>query len=449
MAKEEHIKILNRGVDAWNQWRIKHPEIAPDLSEALLVGAYLIGADLHRTDLGGAKLDTADLSHANLREAYLRNAELNGAFLIKAELSNADLRNVSLRNGNLKDAKLKNTNLSEANLTEANMIEAKLIEANLTSARLRGAVCRKADFRKAKLNDASLDKAIFCGADFSEANLRGAYLNHTNLNVAKLDNANLDSASLVKANLKGAYLQGTDLSATNLGGADITGAQIGWAKFGNNDLSAIKGLDRVLHRGPSTIGIDTIYRSGGKIPEVFLRGCGVPDGLITFLPSIIGAQQAIQFYSCFISYSHKDEEFARRLHSHLRNSHVRVWFAPEDIKSGEKLYEQIDSAIRYYDKLLIVLSEHSLHSEWVMTEIRRARKAEFESKRRKLFPVRLTSFKKIQEWECFDADSGKDLAVEVREYFIPDFSSWRKPDAFEATFNRLMKDLRPVESSSK
>ena len=48
----------------------------------------------------------------------------------------------------------------------------------------------------------------------------------------------------------------------------------------------------------------------------------------------------------------------------------------------------------------------------------------------------------IREWECFDADHGKDLAVEVREYFIPDFSAWKDNDAFEVAFSRLMKDLR-------
>ena len=44
---------------------------------------------------------------------------------------------------------------------------------------------------------------------------------------------------------------------------------------------------------------------------------------------------------------------------------MRVWFAPEDVKGGEKLHEQIDQAIRRYDKLLLVLSEASMASEWV------------------------------------------------------------------------------------
>ena len=51
---------------------------------------------------------------------------------------------------------------------------------------------------------------------------------------------------------------------------------------------------------------------------------------------------------------------------------------PEDIQGGKKPHEQIDEAIRLYDKLLLVLSPESMNSEWVKTEIRKARKAEIK-----------------------------------------------------------------------
>ena len=83
-----------------------------------------------------------------------------------------------------------------------------------------------------------------------------------------------------------------------------------------------------------------------------------------------------------------------------------------------------------------------MQSDWVATEIRRARKAEERAGGQKLFSIRLCSMKAIQEWECFDADTGKDLAVEVREYHIPDFSEWKNHDALEMAFGGLLKDLR-------
>lgn len=212
--------------------------------------------------------------------------------------------------------------------------------------------------------------------------------------------------------------------------------------FGDNDLGVVTGLELVNHGGPSVIGIDTLYRSGGSIAEGFLRGCGVPDEFITYLPSLISAQQAIQFYSCFISYSHKDEAFAARLHSRMQEAHLRVWFAPEDVKGGQKLLEQIDRAIQTYDRLLLVLSKDSLESEWVMTEIRKARRIEKREHRRKLFPIRLVDMESIQAWDCFDVDTGTDLAIEVRKYYIPDFSAWKDHDLFEVAFDRLLRDLK-------
>jgi hypothetical protein len=80
-----------------------------------------------------------------------------------------------------------------------------------------------------------------------------------------------------------------------------------------------------------------------------------------------------------------------------------------------------------------------------MTEIRKAREAEKRGNRRKLFPFRLADFEQIRKWRCPDADGGKDLAVEVREYFIPDFSNWKDHDSFEKAFERLLRDLREAE----
>jgi len=53
------------------------------------------------------------------------------------------------------------------------------------------------------------------------------------------------------------------------------------------------------------------------------------------------------------------------------------------------------------------LSPNSINSEWVKTEIRKARKRERVEKKRVLFPVRLVSLEGIRDWELFDADEGK------------------------------------------
>ncbi len=62
--------------------------------------------------------------------------------------------------------------------------------------------------------------------------------------------------------------------------------------------------------------------------------------------------------------------------------------------------------------------------------------------RRVLFPVRLVDFEALKSWECFDADTGKDSAREIREYFVPDFSDWKNHDSYQRAFQRLLKDLK-------
>jgi len=59
-----------------------------------------------------------------------------------------------------------------------------------------------------------------------------------------------------------------------------------------------------------------------------------------------------------------------------------------------------------------------------------------------LFPVRLVSFEAIRHWELFDADEGKDLAAEIREYYIPDFSDWKNHDPYAEGLKNLLRDLK-------
>ena len=215
-------------------------------------------------------------------------------------------------------------------------------------------------------------------------------------------------------------------------GTNFSKARIAGTIFMDVDLHIARGLETAIHLGPSSIGVDT----------VFLRGAGVPDEMITYTKSLVG--RPFEHNSCFISYSSKDEEFAEHLYADLQNKGVRCWFAPHDVQGGRKLHEQIDQAIHVHERLLLILSSYSMQSEWVKTEIAKARQREVEEQRQVLFPVRLVPFEAIRGWECFDADTGKDSAREIREYFIPDFSNWKNYDTYQVTFQRLLRDLKPA-----
>ena len=391
MANPEHLAILKQGVGQWNKWMLEHQEVTADLS----------GVRLEEADLSGVWFVRSDLTEADFFKADLR-----GASLVRA-----NLRGARLALANLHDADIKRADLTRANLHGANLANTELFEANLE------------------------------GADLQDANLYHASLFETDLTSADLRGADLSDANLCKANLTGTTLDFVNLAGADLGGTDFTAARVSKTYFTDVDLSTANGLETIEHLGPSTVGIDTIYKSRGKIPEVFLRGCGVPDEFIAYIGSMVG--RPIEFYSCFISYSTRDQEFAERLHADLQAKGVRCWFAPHDIKGGRKIHEQIDEAIRTYDKLLLILSEHSMSSSWVKTEIANAREREEREAKQLLFPITLVAVEEVKQWKLFDADRGVDSAREIREYFLPDFRNWDKDNrAYQAALERLIRDLK-------
>jgi TIR domain-containing protein/pentapeptide repeat protein len=276
--------------------------------------------------------------------------------------------------------------------------------------------------------------------DLSYADLHDAKLGIADLGWTDLKGANLSRAELIGANLSNANLIRSNLSGADISGANLNEANVADTVFADIDLSRVKGLETIKHTGPSPISISTIYRSKGKIPFEFLRGAGVPDNFIEYMHSLTGT--AFEYYSCFISYSSKDQPFAERLHADLQARGVRCWFAPHHGRAGEKLHEQIDQAIRLHEKLLLILSPASIKSEWVTTEIKKAARRQTREKKDVLFPVALVPFDELRDWECWDGDLGKDLAGEIREYLIPDFSRWKEHDSYQKEFAKLLKDLR-------
>ena len=435
MANPEHVEILKQGVEVWNRWRKKNPQVKPDLCQT-----NLAKMDLRQANLRASLLSEVDFTGTNLADANLVGTDLRGTLFDEAILSGADLSQADLREANLYGTHLYLATLKRTDLRQAYLEEAILTLADLTKAR----------FCKANLRGAALDDSILHYADFREAILAGANMRCADLFGAILIKGNLTEADFTYADLtavdfNGAWLNGTNFSQATLDAADFSNAILDATILDDINLATTTGLDRCHHRGPSAIDYRTLVQSG-RLPLAFLRGCGLPEVLIDYLPSILN--EPIQFYSCFISYSHVDEEFCRRLHSRMQDDGLRVWFAPHNIQGGRKLHDQIDEAIRVYDKLLLVLSEHSMSSEWVKTEIANARQREIDENRRMLFPIRLVDMDKIKAWRCFDADTGKDSAREIREYFIPDFSNWKDHDSFEQAFERLLRDLQADETRS-
>ena len=155
---------------------------------------------------------------------------------------------------------------------------------------------------------------------------------------------------------------------------------------------------------------------------------------ITYKIHDLRSNPLIQFYSCFISYSGKDEEFAQKLFADLQSHGVRCWFAPEHMKIGDRIRNRIDDSIRLHDKLLLVLSEASVGSQWVEQEVETALEKERERGESVLFPVRLDA-------AVMNIESGWPKLIRNTRH-IGDFSDWGSASDYERAFSQLRNDLR-------
>jgi uncharacterized protein YjbI with pentapeptide repeats/DNA-binding XRE family transcriptional regulator len=378
LGNQSHWEILSDGVNLWNQWREANPNIRPFLARANLSGANLEGSNLSGVDLTRVVFSEAKLTKADLSEAVLRQAFLQGADLTGANLSRAYL----------KDAKLYGANLSEANLSEAN---------------LSGADLGNSDLSRANLSEANLS-----GANLSEANLSGADLTRTNITSATFDMTNFVEAVVSNT------------------------------IFGDVDLSQVIGLEGVRHTGPSVIGLDTILRSQAKIPEVFIRRAGVSDMIMNYLRSLTSSP--IEYYTCFISYSSKDEDFARKLCADLQERGIRCWFAPDDLQIGDKYVSRIHESIKLSDKVIVILSENSVGSSWVGREIEAALEKESQLKRNVLYPIRVDNAALLA--------SSAWITDLRRARHIGDFTKWKEPEAYQHALRRLLRDLNALPRSA-
>lgn len=154
----------------------------------------------------------------------------------------------------------------------------------------------------------------------------------------------------------------------------------------------------------------------------------------------------IEFYSCFISYSHEDKIFAHRLHEALKIRDIECWLDEHKILPGDYFLSNIDEGIKKYDKFLLICSKKSLTSFWVDTEIDKALQKEKqlwkEQKKRILVMIPLDIDGYLhKEWQ-----DPKASILYTR--LSADFTDWEYDDEkFLKQFEKLMIALR-VDTSA-
>jgi uncharacterized protein YjbI with pentapeptide repeats len=316
---------------------------------------------------------------------------------------------------------LRGINLSNAIIEGIHFRHIALDNANLSDIGIGNCRFEQVSFKYANLNTALIKDTKIFRSDFAGADLTHADVSWADLSYSTFQGANLTYANLAR----------TNLSYADLSNATLAGAMLGYTLLCGADLTGVVGLNGIQPLAPSIIDLQTLALSG-KLPLNFLRGCGLPDAFIEYVPSLLNTP--IEFYSCFISYSSTDQEFADRLHADLQNKGVRCWFAPEDLKIGDRFRDRIDESIRLHDKLLLILSKNSVSSQWVGDEVEAALEREQKENGTVLFPIRID-----------DAvmDSDKAWAATIRRTrHVGDFTRWKEHDSYQRAFERLLRDLK-------
>lgn len=141
------------------------------------------------------------------------------------------------------------------------------------------------------------------------------------------------------------------------------------------------------------------------------------------------------YHSCVLSYATADQPLAEQLYADLQQAGVSCWFAPHDLKTGDKLRTQVYEAIQRQDKLLLILSEHAVKSDWVEREVEVAFEREQQPpKTLVLFPIRLDDA--VMQTQAAWAGDIR------RMRFIGDFRQWQDQQAYQRALQRLLRDLR-------
>lgn len=328
---------------------------------------------------------------------------------------------------------------------------------DLSGADLRGVDLRWYNFAGANLEGVRFDEALLTGAYFGPATFRqvAPYVEHSDIPVRLVDTSFKDATLLAAtfnypviggSRFDGAYLGMATFRHADFAGVSFAGARFLNTLFASCDFASVKNLEAVEHLGPSHVDFGTLSLSRSLSPR-FLRQIGIAPESSTRIADLLSAVAPQVAHSCFLSHSSLDKAFCDRLYSRLIDENVSVWYAPEEMRAGELISKQLLQAVQRQDKVLIVLSENSLRSNWVRNELRWALKREEQSETQVLFPVSLVPFSRLQAWELIDPDTGLDVAARIRSYYLPDFSSWQDESAFESAFCRLLRALRPVSAA--
>ncbi|MER7766945.1 toll/interleukin-1 receptor domain-containing protein [Kitasatospora sp. NPDC096140] len=365
-----------------------------------LLAEYAAGA----REFTGRTFTGLRLGQENLSDAVFVDCEFDDCILALGAFDRCEFRGCRLR---------------RINAIQASFIEARFLHCDLEEAAFRTADFFKATFRGGSFGG-NYREAFFVQAVFDEVTFLGARFDdaHFGFNV-------FSDAKLVATTLDPVVVDGL--------------CRIDERTISTSFILNSRALDVAREQLHDDRAARELTRDLAGLERFFVRAGADPDTVRAYRATARGGREPAR-PSVFISYSAADESFATELRDQLEANGVDTWFAPHDIRGGRTILEQVTEEIQRRGRMILVLSEASMASNWVATEIGRAVRAERESGTRKLFPIRIVPHERLLRWELFDADAGYDVARTIREYYIPDFCD--NGLALHQSVSRLVRDLR-------
>lgn len=350
-----------------------------------------------------------------------------------------------------------NANLANSVFEAVNFDSADLQKTDLSGSTFRNCQFDQAIFFGANLQNCVFDNlrathCIFIGADLYGSHINNSEILYCDFTDACLIETVFESSYPIANTFTNSWFQFTSFLRSPFTLNDLSQTHHPDSGYCTIDVVSLDLSARLLRANfdvqHDSVDSESLYRQREvaedleNVEKFFVR-CGLPGNIFKLYWNLVSSAQ---HESVFISYSTHDEEFARELQSELSKQGIETWFAPHDMQGGKTILDQIQRGIRAKDRVILILSESSMSSAWVGTEIRES----LESDRgiAKLFPVRLVDYSKIRSWRLFDADAGTDLAVKIREFFIPDFSDWADRDKFAIQVTGLVRALRKASDDA-
>jgi len=364
-----------------------------------------------------------NLKNANLSQLNLKNIDLDEANLDFADFSHSNLEGASLSYGSI----------NNADFTGACLDGAYCIEAEMIGACFTGVVAHNTSF-----TGSNLAQADFFGTDLELSCFEMTDLTDTDFRESNLERVNLSRSALNNTQFQHAILTNTIIDNASISGANFSQVILDKTIFSNVNLSEVIGLGEATHSGYSIVD-NTVLSESRNLPLSFLRGIGLSDVFIDYIPSLFS--RGIQFYSCFISHSSEDKEFARRVYDTLQGHGIRCWMDEKELLPGDDIHDVIDHGIRMWDKVLLCASKNSLTSWWVDDEMEKAfQKEQRLTKERgkkvlSLIPINLDGY-------MFSDDYVSGKKSQLRKRVAADFMNWKDHDQFSLEIENVVNALR-------